>query len=282
MGRLLAAIWLFSAALAQPASAAERLPIFDAHVHYSQSDWSAYPPEKIVEILRAAGVARALVSSTPDDGTLKLYRLDKKRFVPELRPYRAGIGSGDWFADKATIAYLRERLKRGIYVGIGEFHLHGGQEAGAATARAAIRMAVERDILLHVHSGRAAVEALFEIEPKLRILWAHAGMSTPAAEVRAAMEKHRNLWAELSFRSGDILRGETLDETWRALLLGHVDRFLIGSDTWVTERWSGYGEIIDGHRRWLALLPEPAARQIAYKNAVGLFGSGGNPVLEAP
>ena len=49
---------------------AQELPIFDTHIHYSQPDWQVFTPERILAILDRAGVRRALVSSTPDDGTL--------------------------------------------------------------------------------------------------------------------------------------------------------------------------------------------------------------------
>ena len=64
------------------------LPIFDTHIHYSAPDWVEYPPERILGILEKAGIRRALVSSTPDDGTLTLHARDPKRIVPILRPYR--------------------------------------------------------------------------------------------------------------------------------------------------------------------------------------------------
>ena len=64
------------------------LPIFDTHIHYSAPDWAEYPPDRILGILQKAGIKRALVSSTPDDGTLTLYQKDPKRVVPILRPYR--------------------------------------------------------------------------------------------------------------------------------------------------------------------------------------------------
>ena len=63
-----------------------RLPIFDTHIHYSRDAWAPYAPRTVIEILDAANVPRALVSSTPDDGTLKLYREDADRFVPHLAP----------------------------------------------------------------------------------------------------------------------------------------------------------------------------------------------------
>ena len=93
------------------------VPIFDAHVHYSEDAWEAYPPDEVKARMDNAGVRWALVSSSPDDGTLTLARNDPDRIVPELRPYREGAGSGDWLQHPGTIEYLRgqacqERLCR--------------------------------------------------------------------------------------------------------------------------------------------------------------------------
>ncbi len=104
------------------APAAAQFPIFDAHIHYSRPDWDAYTPERVLSILAAAGVRRAIVSSTPDDGTLKLYEKAPKGIVPFLRPYRTRGDMGGWHSDTGVLAYVEERLKRGIYRGIGEFH----------------------------------------------------------------------------------------------------------------------------------------------------------------
>jgi len=52
---------------------AQELPIFDAHVHYSHDAWESVPPKQAIDILRKAGVRRALVSSSNDEGQQKLY-----------------------------------------------------------------------------------------------------------------------------------------------------------------------------------------------------------------
>src|SRR6516225_11798287 len=88
---------------------AAELPIFDAHVHYSRPDWDVYTPERALSILTAAGVRRAIVSSTPDDGTLKLYEKAPKTIVPFLRPYRTRDDMGSWHSDPAVQAYVEER-----------------------------------------------------------------------------------------------------------------------------------------------------------------------------
>ncbi len=49
------------------------------------------------------------------------------------------------------------------------------------------------------------------------------------------------------------------------------DHFLLGSDTWINERWFGYGTIMKNYRAWLAQLPADQARRIASGNARRLF-----------
>src|SRR6266536_1399688 len=108
--------------LSTPVRSAEP-PLFDGHIHYSRPDWTAYTPDQVFAILDQAGVRRALVSSTPDDGTLKLYEQAPQRIIPFLRPYRTRQDMGSWHSDPAIQRYVEERLARGIYKGIGEFHL---------------------------------------------------------------------------------------------------------------------------------------------------------------
>ncbi len=143
--------------------------------------------------------------------------------------------------------------------------------------RRVARLAAEREIVLHVHAGAAPVEVLFGHEPEVKVLWAHAGMVSPPEVIREMMRRHGKLWAEVSFREGEILPGAALDPAWRALLLEFPGRFMIGTDTYANGRWEEYEALITGHRRWLALLPGEAARRIAYGNAAELFGVSGLP-----
>jgi hypothetical protein len=276
--------WLRGAALAlavatasawpAPGGAAERLPIFDTHAHYSRDAWAPYPPARILEILSQAGVPRALVSSTPDDGTLRLHEAAPGRVVPILRPYRSRADMGEWFASEEVLDYVIERLDRGLHKGVGEFHLWSAAEAGTPQMRKLAALAVSRGLILHVHAGAAPIRALFEIEPDLRIVWAHAGMGAPPEVVGELLDRYANLRTELSYRAGDIAPGGRLDPAWRDLLLRHSDRFMIGTDTYVIARWDAYRGLVEEHRAWLAQLPPAAARAIAYGNAVREFGAG--------
>ena len=273
--------WLRNAALAlaisawsAPGGAAERLPIFDTHVHYSRDAWAPYPAARILEILSEAGVPRALVSSTPDDGTLTLYRAAPGRVVPILRPYRSRADMGDWFASDAVMDYVAERLDRGLHRGVGEFHLWNASEAKTPQMRKLAALAVARGLFLHIHAGHSPIRALFEVEPNLKIIWAHAGMGAPPEVVGELLDRYANLRTELSFRAGDVAPEGRLDPAWRTLLLRHSDRFMIGTDTYVTPRWDVYRGLVEQHRDWLAQLPPAVARAIAYGNAVRDFGAG--------
>jgi hypothetical protein len=247
-------------------------PIFDTHIHYSSGDWVEYPPERILGILDKAGVKRALVSSTPDDGTLTLYAKDPKRVVPILRPYRTRADMGHWWQDPAVLAYVQERLQknRGVYRGIGEFHLFGGQ-TGTFVVKRITELALQEDIYLHAHSDELAIIELFTIEPKLKVIWAHAGMSSGPQAVGALLDRYPNLWVDLAIRNGDVAPGGQLDPGWRAVFLRHPDRFLAGTDTWMTSRWEALPGSVTEVRGYLSQLPRDVAEKIAFRNAERLF-----------
>jgi len=258
---------------ALPATAfGESLPLFDAHIHYSSDAWDGYPVAEVLAILDQAGIQRGLVSSTPDDGTLRLFEAAPERVVPELRPYRSGADMGTWHSDPSILPYIEERLRRGIYRGIGEFHL-SADKAGAPVVRRVAQLAVEREIPLHVHSDERTVAALFALESRVKILWAHAGMTTPAEMVGQMLLRYPNLWVELSYRMDEVAPGGRISPLWRDLFLRYPHRFLFGSDTWSPERWPEVPAIADAARRWLSQLPTDVAAAIAFGNADRLYGA---------
>ena len=72
------------------------VPLFDTHMHYKEPAWGPYPVESVIELMDRNGVAMALVSSTPDEGTIMLWEHAPNRIVPELRPYHGNAGSSNW------------------------------------------------------------------------------------------------------------------------------------------------------------------------------------------
>jgi len=246
------------------------LPIFDTHIHYSAPDWAEYPEARILGILQQAGIKRALVSSTPDDGTIKLYQKDPARIVPILRPYRTREDMGHWWQDPSVIPYLESRLALKVHKGIGEFHLYGGQ-VGTPVIKRLTEIVLREGIYLHAHSDEVAIVELFTLEPRLKVIWAHAGMSSGPQAVGALLDRYPNLWVDLAIRNGDVAPGGTLDPGWRAVFLRHSDRFLAGTDTWVTSRWEALPGSVAEVRAYLKQLPPDVAEKIAYKNAERLF-----------
>ena len=249
--------------------AAEPMPIFDAHLHYSHDAWETVPPKDVIALLKKGGVRRALVSSSSDDGTQKLYAEAPDIIIPELRPYRARGELGTWFKDGTVIAHLEARLKRYKYVSIGEFHLYGA-DADLPVPRRMVELAREYKLFLHAHSDVDAIERLFRQDPNARILWAHSGFEQPA-KLREMLGKHRNLWADLAFRS-DHGSGGKVDAEWRAAFMEFPDRFMVGTDTFAPERWHYVVEHANWSREWLKDLPPAVAEKIAYRNGEALFG----------
>jgi predicted TIM-barrel fold metal-dependent hydrolase len=256
-------------ALASSASS-QVLPIFDAHLHYSHDAWETVPVEQAIDIMRKAGVRRALISSSGDEGQQRLYRAAPDLVIPELRPYRSRGEIGTWFRDDSVIAYLEDRLKRHKYVGIGEFHLYGA-DADLPVPRRMVELARRHRLFLHAHSDADAIERLFKQWPQARILWAHAGFERPE-RVAEMLRKHRNLWCDLAFRT-DHASGSKVDPAWRAAFLQFPDRFMVGTDSYTPERWHYIPGHADWSRQWLADLPRDVAERIAWKNGETVFGS---------
>jgi hypothetical protein len=261
---------LLAAVFAPLAALAAELPIFDAHLHYSSDAWESLPPAQAVAMLRKAGVKGALVSSSGDDGQQRMAALAPGLVIPELRPYRSRADTGTWFRDDTVIPYLEERLKKFKYAGIGEFHLYG-ENADLPVPRRMVQLAKQHGLFLHAHSDADAVERLFRQWPEAKILWAHSGFERPDA-VRAMLRKHRNLWADLAFRT-DEAQGGKVDAEWRKAFTEFPDRFLLGTDTYTPERWYYVPEHAAWARGWLADLPPEIAERIAWRNGEALFAS---------
>ena len=252
---------------------AEPLPIFDAHIHYSQEAWERMPPKEAIALLRKAGIKRALVSSTNDDGNQKLHAEAPDLILPSLRTYRTRADIGTWFKDEAVATYMRERLKKYRYAAIGEFHVYGA-DADAPVARQVVQWAKQYKLILHAHTDVDGVERIFRQDPEARVLWAHSGFERPE-KVREMLRRYKNLWCDLAFRNDHASVGNTggkLDPDWRAAFVEFPDRFMVGTDTYTAERWHYVVEHANWSRGWMADLPRELAEKLAYRNGDALFG----------
>ena len=271
---LKAAALAFATLVSTGVAAQTPLKIFDAHLHYNQEPNPYYELDKVLEIFRRNNVAGILATSRPNKGTQQL--MDAKApglwVVPFIRPYRQRSDIQTWFDDPAIWELIQSEYKRGTYRGIGEFHIYGNAAAGEQVRRI-VNFAVERDLWLHAHCDEAALLLLFGHNPKARIIWAHTGFSVAPARVAELLDEHKDaLWGELSYRGGITGGDGKLTSDWRNLFARYFDRFLLGSDTWINERWFGYDTIFKEYRGWLAQLPTDQAQRIASGNALRLFG----------
>jgi hypothetical protein len=180
--------------------------------------------------------------------------------VPILRPYRTREDIGHWWQDPSVIPYLESRLALKVHKGIGEFHLFGGQ-TGTPVIKRLIEIVLRENIYLHAHSDEVAIVELFTIEPRLKVIWAHAGMSSGPQAVGALLDRYPNLSVDLAIRNGTWPPGGVLDPGWRAVFLRHPDRFLAGTDTWVTSRWEALPGSVSEVRTYLRQLPTRRRRE---------------------
>ena len=260
--------------LPRAACAQAKLKIFDAHLHYNQEPNPFYPLEKVLEVFRRNDVGGIIANSRPNKGTHELVTAKAQGLlvVPFIRPYRTRADVTDWSTDPSIYALIESEYQRGYFRGIGEFHIYG-EAAARPLVKKAVEFAAERNLYILAHCDEVALAILLGHHPAAKVIWAHTGFSTPVTRVHELFEQHPALMGELSYRSGITEASGQVSGEWRDLFARHSDRFLLGSDTWINERWFAYDTIIKGYRDWLAQLPEDQAKRLAHGNAERLFGA---------
>ncbi len=271
---VIGALALLVLAGTKPALAQYEGPIFDAHLHYNWEPKPYYNVEQVLEIFKRNNIKGILATSRPNVGTVALVEAKQSDVwvVPFIRQYKTRADIPTWFNDPSIYEMVLEEYKRGYYRGVGEFHIYGKAAASEYAAKL-VRFAVEKDLYIHAHCDEQALEILFSHDKGARIIWAHTGFSTSPADLKALFKKYPTLMGELSFRGGITDSSGNLTPEWRELFTTHSDRFLLGTDTWITERWFQYDNLIKNYRNWLGQLPKEHADKIAFGNAERLFRS---------
>ena len=287
--RLLTAIVLVAgSACAHPADYAG--PLFDAHLHYNDEAFNGqsgpHPPADVLARMQRNGVRAIIANSRPNEGTKALAASPMTQqagvtVVPFVRLYRNRADYDNWFRDESIYTMVQTELARGTaagpYRGLGEFHLYDSGNANGSVAKKLMALAEEKNLAVLAHVDDAAIDLLMASTPsrgqKLRLIWAHTGIGgAPAARVEQLLARYPLLMGELSYRPGLTCEGGKLCPDWRALLLKYPGRFMIGSDTWVNQRWADYDGLMQAYRVWLGDLPAETARRIGWDNGARLFG----------
>jgi hypothetical protein len=261
-------------------------PLLDAHLHYNDEAQAAHPLPDVLARMQRSGVRAIVANSRPNDGTRSLAAATTQTakagvtVLPFVRLYRNRGDYSTWFQDESIYAMVLSELARGTaagpYKGIGEFHLYDSQNANGAVAKKLMLLAEDKGLAVLAHVDDAAIDLLMANTlskgQKAKLIWAHTGIGGASiARVRELLLKYPLLLGELSYRPGLTGGDGRLTPEWRALVQEFPARFVIGSDTWVNQRWQYYEELMRGYRSWLGDLPFDVARQIAWDNAAKLF-----------
>lgn len=265
-------------------------PLFDAHRHYNDEAFNGqagpHPPADVLARMQRNGVRAIVANSRPNDGTRALASSPLTgpagvTVVPFVRLYRNRADYDNWFRDESIFTMVQAELARGTqsgpYRGLGEFHLYDSGNANGPVAKKLMALAEEKSLAVLAHVDDAAVDLLMANTPskgqKLRLIWAHTGIGgASVARVDQLLARYPLLMGELSYRPGLTCEGGQLCPDWRALLLKYPSRFMIGSDTWINQRWADYDALMKGYRAWLGELPPETARRIGWDNGARLFG----------
>jgi hypothetical protein len=261
-------------------------PLFDAHLHYNDEAASgAHPLPDVLARMQKSGVRGIVANSRPNDGSKALAASPDTRkagvsVVPFIRLYRNRADYDSWFKDDTIYDMVQAEFARGVtgdqagpFKGIGEFHLYDSANANGAVAKKLMHFAARNKLAVLAHVDDVAIDLLMAHAPQARLIWAHTGIGgVPASRVDELLEKYPQLMGELSYRPGLTCEGGLLCSPWRTLLLKYPSRFMIGSDTWVNQRWQYYEELMESYRVWLGDLPADVARKIGWSNGADLFG----------
>lgn len=264
-------------------------PLFDAHLHYNDEAWNGregpHPLPDVLARMQRNGVRAIIANSRPNDGTKALAQSPQTRqagvtVVPFVRLYRNRADYNNWFRDETIYEMVQTELALGTaagpYRGLGEFHLYDSANANGPVARKLMVLAEEKQLAVLAHVDDAAIDLLMAHTPsrgrELRLIWAHTGIGGASVQrVEQLLARYPRLMGELSYRPGLTCEGGKLCPQWRQLILKYPTRFLVGSDTWVNQRWQSYDDLMQGYRAWLGDLPADVARRVAWDNGASLF-----------
>ncbi len=300
--RLLAAIGvLFS--FAATTFADEALPIIDAH---SQAD-QKIELEEILALMDEAGVSRTILSPWGGRHLKELTAFVKRhpqRITPALRTkggiYRSNkLGKYKRFLDKQAASprfgamgeILLYHAKKEVRGGEGSYSLQV-VPPDDPRVRAALALALKRHwpFVVHVEFAEAGADRgvfMAKLEDMLRANPAHPFAlihmgQLEAKEAGRLIDGHPNIHFITSHATPDFARsgyaftnmfdGQDLAPQWKALMVRHKDRFVLGFDNVFARNWrNSYVQQVRLWRRALMKLPVDVAHAVAHRNAERLW-----------
>jgi hypothetical protein len=266
--------------------------LFDAHAHLSNRS----QPGSAYEDLKAAGFEKAILFAdiSRADAITEVGNGLFLVFADPFKRKKVKIASRTkevryQFSSK-RLAKIEDQLKTGTVGGFGEIYFRLGWAPfapdGISTdihsdgARKLLAVAKSYNATVHIHLDSEHADALKELlatNPEIRFVLAHCGFFKPS-ELSALLDKYPNLYAEISLVFNPYVErfanlpsnNGKLRPDWKALLVHHADRLMIGTD-YTGRRAEQLPKLATYYRRVLGLLPTAVADKIAHGNFRRLF-----------
>ena len=164
--------------------------------------------------------------------------------------------------------------------------MYDSANANGPVAKKLMQFAEKNNLAILAHVDDVAIDLLMAHAPKARLIWAHTGISgAPSARVDALFARYPTLMGELSYRPGLTCDAGKLCPEWRALLLKYPTRFMIGSDTWVNQRWPlgvGLLAVLSAIPPFATILFDRRAESAGLLEGPWRFGAGGETPASPP
>jgi predicted TIM-barrel fold metal-dependent hydrolase len=302
VGRIAALLCLLC--LTATPSWAGEIPIIDAHSQLERK----VAPERVIELMDAAGVSRTILAARRGTSVKDMKAFAARH--PD-RITAAVRTKGGAYQDKdlaAFQAFLAKQTKSRQFAAMAEvliFHHIKRNKKGKVVApevaypldhekvRAALAVTLERGwpFIAHIEfaslgferdSYMAGSEAMLDAHPDHPFILIHLGQLDPG-EIARLIAAHANI-SFITAHSNpitvkrsrepwtDMFRGEQLAPPWRALIVAHPDRFVLGFDNVWANHWEElYLPQVVLWRKVLADLPEDVAHALAHRNAERLW-----------
>jgi len=267
-------------------------PFADVHVHFNWDQKEIISAREVVARLKRANIAFTVVTSTPSELALEIKQAGGDLIIPFFSPYTHALGKQDWYLNERTLQLAEEGLRSGQYQGIGEVHFMAGFRPKTDNPIFTRLLALARQyavpVLIHVDaSSEQKFVDICRHNPRLKLIFAHAGGNLYANHIRRVIEQCDNVMIELSARDPWRYGGLTGDDdlllpVWRELVLEYPERFLVGTDpVWKVTRtqtwdqpddgWDHFEQLLAYHRNWIAALPAAVQRRLSLENARQFF-----------
>ena len=278
----------------------ESLYFIDAH---SQVDQQVLPLDKIIDLMRQAGVHHTILSSR---GKLKGKDLlsFSSRYRDKITPAVRTKGKHYDTASSKYYKSIESQVASGKYSAIAEILLYHAKKGDKAPeyvvypedkrVLTALEHAIDNHwpFIVHIEFGSlygkkrkrfmVSLEAMLDDYPDQPFVLTHMGQLKPE-ECQRLIDNHVNIhfhtgWTNpAAVRSStqpcvNLFRGRRLAPDWRDLFIPYPERFVFALDNVFAEHWTDfYAKQMEYWTEALSDLPVEAAHLIAHGNAERLW-----------